>query len=123
MCRSQAQGPLEFTVQHSTCTGPLQANSSCVVTVAFSPPAPNETANAQLSFTDELAPVGSPGEPATAGTGRFVTLTGVAGSGVAPGLISGTVTDPTGAPLGGVCVMFIDPNTGGTSRPRSHHGN
>ena len=71
------------------------------------------------SFTDELAPLGSPGEPATAGSGRFIALTGVAGSGVAPGLISGTVTGPTGAPLGGVCVMFVDPNTGGIQGPEA----
>jgi ell wall binding domain 2 (CWB2)/Carboxypeptidase regulatory-like domain len=109
----------QFSLQHSTCTGPLQTNSSCVVTVTFSPTSPNETANAQLSFTDELAPLGSPGEPATAGSGRFITLTGMVGSGVAPGLISGTVTGPTGAPLGGVCVMFINPSTGALEGPEA----
>jgi hypothetical protein len=79
----------------------------------------SETAYANLSFTDELAPLGSANETASAGRGRFVTLTGIAGSGVTTGSITGTVTDPNGAGLGNVCVFFVDPASGTVAGPEA----
>jgi len=109
----------EFAITTNTCAGALNAGDSCSVTVTYSPLAPSETAYGSLSFTDELAPLGSPGEPANAGQGRLVSLTGIAGSGVVVGSISGTVTGSSGQPLSNVCVMFADPATGGLSDPRA----
>jgi hypothetical protein len=102
----------EFSIIASTCSVPLAANASCSASIRYLPLAPSETATAELSFTDELAPVGSPGESAGAGSGRFINLNGVAASGVTTGSITGTVTDPNGAPLADVCVLFTDPGSG-----------
>jgi hypothetical protein len=112
-------GASQFSILGTTCSGPLASGASCSTTVRFNPVAPSETAIAELSFTDELAPLGSAGEPAGAGSGRFVNLTGVAGSGVTVGSITGTVTDPGGSPLGGVCVMFVDPTSGDVEGPEA----
>ena len=101
----------QFSVASTTCTGPLAANTSCTVTVEFSPLAAPETEYAFLAFGDELSPIGSPGEPAGAGQGRIISLTGVAGAATTFGSITGTVEDPSGAPLGGVCVLFANPVT------------
>jgi hypothetical protein len=95
----------KFAITGTNCTGPLAAGASCSITVRFTPTSPNDTGAAQLWFSDELAPLGSPGEPVSAGSGRFVDL-----SGVVEGSIRGTVTDPHGSPLADVCVLFIDPN-------------
>lgn len=100
-----------FSLVATTCSGPLAANASCTATVRFTPLRSPETEYAKLSFTDELAPLGSPNEPAGAGTGRLVNITGVAG-GTTLGSIAGTVADPNGAPLAGVCVYFADPASG-----------
>jgi putative cell wall-binding protein len=109
----------QYAITTNTCTGPLAANSSCAATVQFTPLSSSETAHAQLSFTDELAPLGSAGEPAGAGVGRIITLTGVAGSGTNLGSITGTVKDPSGAPLAGVCVLFVNPATGDLTGPEA----
>ena len=99
----------EFRIAATTCSGTLIAGASCMITVTYTPIWPSETASGYLSFTDELAPLGSPNEPAGAGVGRLVSLFAIAGSGATIGSITGTVTDPNGAPLGGVCILFIDP--------------
>jgi putative cell wall-binding protein len=109
----------QYSLTSNTCTSPLAANASCSATVQFTPLSTSETAHAQLSFTDELAPLGSTGEPAGAGTGRFINLTGIAGSGSNRGSITGTVTDSSGAPLAGVCVLFVDPATGTLTGPEA----
>jgi putative cell wall-binding protein len=106
----------QFSIIGTTCTGPLASGSSCSTTVRFNPIVPSETASAQLSFTDELAPLGTPGEPSGAGSGRFVNLDGAA---ITVGSITGTVTDPTGAPLADVCVLFVDPTSGNVQGPEA----
>jgi hypothetical protein len=99
----------EFSIAATTCSGTLVAGASCTITVTYTPIWPSETASGYLSFTDELAPLGTPNEPAGAGMGRLVSLFAIAGSGATIGSITGTVTGPDGAPLGGVCILFIDP--------------
>jgi ell wall binding domain 2 (CWB2)/Carboxypeptidase regulatory-like domain len=99
----------EFTIGATTCTGTLIVGASCTITVTYTPIWPSETASGYLSFTDELAPLGTPNELAGAGMGRLVSLFAITGSGATIGSITGTVTGPDGAPLGGVCILFIDP--------------
>jgi putative cell wall-binding protein len=109
----------QFSVLGTTCSGPLAANTSCTATVEFTPLAAPETEYAFLSVADELAPLGSPSEPAGAGQGRIISLTGVAGAATTFGSITGAVEDPNGAPLGGVCVLFANQVTGALTGPEA----
>ena len=65
----------EFAVTSNTCNGQLSVGGNCTVTVQYAPGS-GFTANATLSFYDELSPQGSAGEPAGAGTGRDIALAG-----------------------------------------------
>jgi hypothetical protein len=67
----------QFAITGNTCTSALAAGGVCKVTVLYTP---SRTNNAQekatLSFFDELAPQGPPGEPDTVGRGRDIALVG-----------------------------------------------
>lgn len=65
----------DFAVNGTTCAGTMPSGQTCGVTVAYTP-RPGITSQATLSFFDELAPPGTPGETAGAGTGRAVQLIG-----------------------------------------------
>jgi hypothetical protein len=67
----------QFAVTGNTCTSALPAGGACTVTVRYTPSGSNAAQeNATLSFFDELAPQGPPGEPDTVGTGRDIALVG-----------------------------------------------
>lgn len=100
-----------FAVAATTCAGALTAGTSCSVTVRYIQQSLNQTASATLSFGDELAPLGSAGEPASAGSGRDITLSGVAGLGT----IAGTVTGPGGVGVAHICVTLLDPASATTN--------
>ena len=66
----------QFAITGNTCTSPLSATETCTVTVNYTPGGTPSQASAALNYYDELSPQGSPGEPGTAGTGRYIPLTG-----------------------------------------------
>jgi hypothetical protein len=72
----------DFVVTGNTCPGSLASGASCEMTVTYTPSTGNPE-SAQLAYSDELAPLGSSGEPAGAGSGRIVTLSGTAVGGLA----------------------------------------
>jgi hypothetical protein len=65
----------DFAVTGNTCPASLPSGSNCTVTVTFTPSTANPE-SAQLTYSDELAPLGSAGEPAGAGSGRTIALSG-----------------------------------------------
>ena len=66
----------EFEITGNTCTSPLAATDSCIVTVTYTPGITPSQASATLSYYDELSPQGPLNEPDTLGTGRDIPLTG-----------------------------------------------
>ncbi|HLI56643.1 MAG TPA: choice-of-anchor D domain-containing protein, partial [Actinomycetota bacterium] len=66
---------MDFSLVANTCLGTLVAGQSCAVTVVYTPGVGYSSA-ATLYFGDEDAPLGSPGDPAGAGQGMSVPLTG-----------------------------------------------
>ncbi len=68
-------GGADFSIAMTSCTGAIAPGGSCRTTVTYTP-GQNLSASAMLSFTDELAPAGSPGEADGAGTGRTIALSG-----------------------------------------------
>jgi Bacterial Ig domain len=66
----------QFSITGNTCSAPIASTQSCKVTVNYTPSATPSQGAANLTYYDELSPAGSPGEPATAGTGRDIPLTG-----------------------------------------------
>jgi hypothetical protein len=64
----------EFALTADTCTGLLSAGTACQVVVTYTPDISDPTPSASLWFNDSLAPLGSPGEAAGAGQGRFIAL-------------------------------------------------
>ena len=106
----------EFSVKANTCTGPLGANAACQVTLSYTPNSGDPAPSATLWFNDELAPLGSAGEPANAGQGRFISLTALPSAAISTslssaGVVLGTaVTDAAtiignalqGSPMGNV---------------------
>ena len=67
-----------FALSHNTCTGTLAAGTSCSVSVTYTPASDSSTSTSTLYFTDTLAPLGPPNEPAGAGEGRAIGLSGSA---------------------------------------------
>jgi hypothetical protein len=65
----------DFAITGNTCTSPLVAGAACTVAVTYARGA-SLTSHAVLSYYDELAPQAPGNEPAGAGTGRDVALTG-----------------------------------------------
>ena len=65
----------KFAVTNDSCAGTLTPGTSCGVAVTYTPTSV-ATANATLSFFDELAPEGSAGQSAGVGTGRDISLIG-----------------------------------------------
>ena len=89
----------DFSVDGTTCNGAVAPAASCTVSVKFAPTVVRAS-TATLTFTDELAPIGPPGQPASAGTGRDIALTG---SSVPPPAPAATLSS-TSVPFGDVRV-------------------
>ena len=65
-----------FGISDNSCTSTLAVGASCSVSVTYAPEAEPDTSTATLYVTDTLAPAGPPDEPAGAGEGRAIELTG-----------------------------------------------
>ena len=116
----------EFSIEGHPCAAPLGPGADCQVTIDFTPDVNDPLPSADLWFSDDLAPLGSPGEPAGAGQGRYIPLTATLPPTLTPSLSSATVPLGTsvidtatlagngggGAPIG--TVLFYVCKTGDT---------
>jgi hypothetical protein len=73
-----------FSVTTNTCGSSLASGASCTIGVTYTP-GTGATAYAYLHYSDELAPLGSADEPAQAGQGWRILLTGNGGGGTTTG--------------------------------------
>jgi hypothetical protein len=116
----------EFSIEGDPCAAPLGPGADCQITIDFTPDVDDPLPSADLWFNDDLAPLGSTGEPAGAGQGRFIPLSATLPPTLTPSLSStkvplGTSVIDTvtlagngggGAPLG--TVLFYVCHTGDT---------